>query len=300
MDGILPLWKPKGMTSHDCVMKIRRLFGTKKVGHTGTLDPEVEGVLPICIDQATKIVPYLMETNKKYMAEVMLGIATDTEDSEGSIVEQKAVTTSPSKQIIENVLQSFKGNILQIPPMYSAVKVNGKKLYEYARANESVERPTRKITIYDIKSIGVPLAKGDKSSFRIKVVCSKGTYIRTLCVDIGEHLGYPAHMSDLTRIETGSFTKEETVTFDTIEEATKLNKQNQLLLPMIRGVQHLERLNVDEKTKERVLNGQKLSKPENIPDTDPFIVMFKDQLLAIYHTHPEKPDLIKPVRVFNG
>lgn len=140
MGGILPLWKPKGMTSHDCVMKIRKLYKTKKVGHTGTLDPEVEGVLPICIGQATKIVQFLTDTKKTYVAELKLGSATETEDSYGEIIEEVEVDEIPSQQVIENVLQSFKGEIIQVPPMYSAVKVAGKKLYEYARLNQTVER----------------------------------------------------------------------------------------------------------------------------------------------------------------
>src|SRR5690625_5018629 len=143
MDGIIPLWKPKGMTSHDCVAKIRRIYGTRKVGHTGTLDPMVEGVLPICINRATKIVPYLTAMSKTYDAEIKLGTATETEDAQGEIVEQKNVSHPPNLSEIDDVLQSFQGTIIQIPPMYSAVRVKGKRLYEYARAKEIVERPKR-------------------------------------------------------------------------------------------------------------------------------------------------------------
>src|SRR5699024_10751783 len=143
----------KGVASSHCLMRTRRLCSTKKVGHTGTLDPEVEGLLPICIGLATKVVPYLMETSKTYIAEVKLGIATDTEDSEGQIITRQEVSTPPSEQAVKSALQAFKGEIVQVPPMYSAVKVNGKKLYEYARANETVERPKRKVKIYDILSL---------------------------------------------------------------------------------------------------------------------------------------------------
>ncbi|MUK89870.1 tRNA pseudouridine(55) synthase TruB [Ornithinibacillus sp. L9] len=297
MDGILALWKPRGMTSHDCVMKIRKLYKTKKVGHTGTLDPEVEGVLPICIGQATKIVPYLTETKKVYIAEIMLGSATETEDSYGKIIEKVDVKEIPSKQNIENVLQSFKGDIVQIPPMYSAVKVNGKKLYEYARANQYVERPKRTVTIYDIKRL--PNEKNDPRYISMEVVCSKGTYIRTLCVDIGKELGFPAHMSDLVRIETGSFTRDETVDFHEIEQAVDEGKQAELLLPIVSGLSHLESFRVDESTKRKVLVGQKLAKPETIRSTKPFVIMYGKQLLAIYQVHPNNPDEIKPVRVFS-
>src|SRR5690625_2522556 len=141
MNGILPLWKPKGLTSHDCVIQVRKLFKTKKVGHTGTLDPEVEGVLPICIGQATKVVPFLTDTKKTYIAELKLGSTTETEDSYGETIKETEVDYFPSDEEINLALQSFHGEVTQIPPMYSAVKVKGKKLYEYARANEKVERP---------------------------------------------------------------------------------------------------------------------------------------------------------------
>lgn len=296
MNGILPLWKPKGMTSHDCVMKIRRLFHIKKVGHTGTLDPEVEGVLPICIGQATKIVPFLTDTKKTYIAEVKLGSATETEDSQGEVIKEKKVTKLLSQQSIENVLQLFTGEIEQIPPMYSAVKVNGKRLYEYARANQDVERPTRQAEIYQLEQIR---DSDQNNSFSVRVVCSKGTYIRTLCVDIGRSLGYPAHMSELKRTETATIKQQDTVTFSDIEEALESNRQEQLLLPMLYGLNHLYHYDVDEDTKVRVLNGQKLPKPESVPESDPFVVLFQNRVLAIYHIHPEKTDLIKPVRVFN-
>src|SRR5690625_1116434 len=164
----------------------------KKVGHTGTLDPAVEGVLPICLGQATKIVPFLMDTTKTYIAEIKLGSATETEDAEGSIIEEKRLKGPLSNETIDTALASFKGEITQLPPMYSAVKVKGKKLYEYARNHEEVERPKRQVTIFDI--IRLESDNNDDSLIKIKVVCSKGTYIRTLCVDIGKNLGYPSNM----------------------------------------------------------------------------------------------------------
>ncbi|UJL47971.1 tRNA pseudouridine(55) synthase TruB [Virgibacillus sp. NKC19-16] len=299
MNGILPLWKPKGMTSHDCVIQIRKIFKTKKVGHTGTLDPEVEGVLPMCIGEATKIVPYLTETEKGYIAQVKLGQATDTEDRHGTVVEEKSVAELPSEKRIENVLQSFRGTIKQVPPMYSAVKINGKKLYEYARAGEEVKRPVREATIHDLKRLPLKANEGT-DRFSMEIICSKGTYIRTLCVDIGKRLGYPAHMSDLVRTKSASFTKENTVTFAIIEEAAKHNHQDQLLIPMIKGLDHLDILYVDEETKRKVHHGQKISKPKKIIKTDPFVVMHDQQLLAIYQIHPQKPEQMKPVRVFHG
>lgn len=295
MEGILPLWKPKGMTSFDCVAKCRRYFNTKKVGHTGTLDPEVEGVLPICIGNATKVVPFLTDTKKVYLGTVALGTTTETEDATGKVMESKEVIHMPTKTEIENTLQKFQGVIKQIPPMYSAVKVNGKKLYEYARANEKVERPVREVFIHDIQLLN---ADADKNTFDLYVECSKGTYIRTLCVDIGKDLGYPAHMSKLERVKTGSFSKKNTVTFAMIEEAAAENKQEKLLRPISEGLNHLLQKEVNEELKIRIKNGQKLD-VTNAPKAEgPFVFTNNQEVLAIYDSHPEKPDQIKPLRVF--
>lgn len=297
MDGILPLWKPKGMTSHDCVMKIRKIFNTRKVGHTGTLDPNVEGVLAICIGQATKIVPYLTKMKKTYIAECSLGIATETEDIDGKITERKKVKRPISTNEIDRVLQLFKGEITQIPPMYSAVRVKGKRLYEYARDQEQVDRPSRKVTIYEIKNLLDRQETIDK--FTIKVTCSSGTYIRTLCVDIGKKLGYPAHMSHLIRVEASSFTTNDTVSFNDVHKAKQFNQLTDLLVPLRRGLNHLDFIQVNEDQKIRVLHGQKLKKPEKQLKTNPFLMLSNEQLLAIYKIHPENPKEIKPIRVFN-
>src|SRR5699024_3295257 len=149
MDGIIPLWKPKGLTSHDCVIKIRKLLQTKKVGHTGTLDPEAEGVLPICVGQATKIVPYLTDMRKTYIAEVTRRTATETENGSSKVDDMTQITATPGRHNIQAVLQSFTGEITQVPPMCSAVQVKGKKLYEYARAGDTVQRPKRVVKIVE-------------------------------------------------------------------------------------------------------------------------------------------------------
>lgn len=297
LKGILPLWKPKGMTSHDCVMKIRKIYGLRKVGHTGTLDPEVEGVLPICLGQATKLVPYLTALKKTYVAELTLGVATETEDSHGEIICKKEVLHSPTKEKIDEVLQSFEGNITQIPPMYSAVRVKGKRLYEYARENKTVERPVRHVTIYEIKRLDMEMEKAN--TFKIEVVCSQGTYIRTLCVDIGKKLGYPAHMSHLIRTESGSFKSEDAFQFEDIERAKAKKIERDLLLPMIDGLRHLDSINVDEDKKNQILHGQKFPKPCKKLTTDPFTMIYKGEVIAIYKVHPKNTDMIKPVRVFN-
>ncbi|GIP62044.1 tRNA pseudouridine(55) synthase TruB [Virgibacillus pantothenticus] len=296
MDGILPLWKPKGLTSHDCVIKIRKMFQTKKVGHTGTLDPDVEGVLPICIGKATKIVPFLTDTKKTYSAKLKLGVATDTEDASGNPIEEKSVEVMPEQQHIEDVMRQFIGEINQIPPMYSAVKVKGKRLYEYARENQYVERPVRRVRIDEIQLLSTPNEQEHSIAFR--VVCSKGTYIRTLCVDIGKALGYPAHMLTLVREATGAFSNKNAVTFATIEEAIFKKQEATLLYPIQMGLTHLDVWNVDSETAKKVLYGQKL--PNNIQlRTDPFVIMHQNRVLAIYQSHEKQAGYIKPVRVFS-
>ncbi|MFJ7830130.1 tRNA pseudouridine(55) synthase TruB [Peribacillus sp. NPDC097197] len=302
MDGILPLWKPKGMTSHDCVFKLRKILKTKKVGHTGTLDPEVTGVLPICIGRATKIAEYLTEAGKAYEGEVTLGFSTATEDATGEkVAEQKVTETFQRSQILE-VLKSLTGTIEQTPPMFSAVKVNGKKLYEYARAGIEVERPTREVTIHDITLLDDRLEfKGETISFRFRVKCSKGTYIRTLAVMMGERLGYPAHMSDLVRIEAAGFTLEDCFTFAEVEEFMESEKTGDFLLPLERGLLHLPKFQINDKVAKKVLNGAVLEQTEDVvfEKGQPFVMMDPtDKAIAIYQIHPTKEGLIKPVKVF--
>lgn len=300
MDGILPLWKPKGMTSHDCVMKIRRIFGTKKVGHTGTLDPEVEGVLPICIGKATKLVPYLVETKKTYIAECFLGKATETEDGYGEVTTEKPVVKQITDEEIEQALSKYLGDIYQVPPMYSAIKINGKKLYEYARKGETVERPRRKVTIYEIKRI--IREKELNETFLFQVICSAGTYIRTLCVDLGEELGYPAHMSYLVRTATGDFSQKDTITFEALEQLKQTNQTDKLketLVPMLEALSHMTQIEVEEDLKWRIVNGQKLPLFSSLIPSEPFVLTFENKLLAIYQIHPENQLEIKPIRVFS-
>ncbi len=213
MDGILPVYKPVGVTSHDVVAQLRRLLHMKKIGHSGTLDPSVDGVLPIALGAATKAVPALMTAGKTYTGEVPLGFATETEDLDGAEVAREAVVTPFSTEQIDGVLAQLTGEITQIPPMYSAVKVNGRKLYEYARAGETVERPCRQATVYAFErtNAGVFDAERGEQRFTFTVRVSKGTYIRTLAVEVGRLLGVPAVMSQLTRIASGGFTLEETL-----------------------------------------------------------------------------------------
>ena len=211
MDGFLNIYKEAGMSSHDVVNKVRRIFSTKKVGHAGTLDPNATGVLIVAVGRATKAIEYLESADKIYKAELTLGITTDTEDIWGNVISEKSVNGS-EKEIIK-VINSFKGKIKQIPPMYSALKFNGLKLYELARYGIEVEREARDVTIYDIYDISI---NDKKVSFTVH--CSKGTYIRTLCKDIGEKLECGACMSSLERIKVGKFCIENSYKLDELTE----------------------------------------------------------------------------------
>lgn len=297
LNGILPLNKPKGMTSHDCVMKIRKLLNVKKIGHTGTLDPDVDGVLPICIGRATKVVEYMMEYPKTYEAVITLGIATTTEDATGQVIAKKDITSPITPEQIQTVLTEMEGKIKQVPPMYSAVKVNGKRLYEYAFEGKTIARPQREVTIYKIELLTDKGIDNHQRSFPIRVTCSKGTYIRTLAVDIGKKLGYPAHMEKLTRTKSGPFTLEETCTFREIEQAV-LNEQIQTHLHSIdKAVAHFEKKVVSDIVAAKIENGTVLPQFKHMEKKRYTIYNTDGELLAIYIPHPEKQGLMKPEKM---
>lgn len=189
-NGILPVYKERGLTSHDVVFKLRKILKTKKIGHTGTLDPEVSGVLPVCIGTATRVSDYVMDMGKSYNATITLGESTTTEDQTGEVIDKIDVQANAINiNEVDAVLKQFEGIIEQVPPMYSSVKVNGKKLYEYARKGETVERPIRKVNIDSIARTSELQFEDGKCHFNIEVKCGKGTYIRTLATDIGKQLG---------------------------------------------------------------------------------------------------------------
>lgn len=300
LEGVLLLRKPEGMTSHDCVNKIRRLFNTRKVGHTGTLDPLVSGVLPICIGKATKIAQYLTADNKTYVAEITLGEATTTEDQSGEVVDRKTVSSSLTVEEVLYALKQLTGTIKQTPPMYSAIKVNGRKLYEYARLGIEIERPTRMVTIHQLNLRSDIQWKDGKASFHIEVECSKGTYIRTLAVMIGEKLGYPAHMSHLIRTKSGSFSIDRCMTFSEIEEAIEAKQVPTALLSINEALKHLPYWAINGTLAEKVGNGAVLSLPAELNDVkDEFIrIIYKGECIALYTKHPTKEGLMKPVKVF--
>ncbi|MDU0461804.1 tRNA pseudouridine(55) synthase TruB [Staphylococcus ureilyticus] len=303
-NGILPVYKERGLTSHDVVFKLRKILKTKKVGHTGTLDPEVSGVLPICIGSATKVSDYIMEMGKTYFATVYLGFSTTTEDQTGEILEKKHIEENTLIEAqIDSAIARFEGVITQIPPMYSSVKVNGKKLYEYARKNETVERPSREVEIYDIKRASDLRFENRGCQFDIRVKCGKGTYIRTLATDIGKMLDIPAHMSKLTRIQSGGFDIEDSLSIEHVQSLHEHETLQENLFPIEYGLRGLKKVNIsNENQKNKILNGQKFSKNEFDQSINTLVVMFdtkENRALAIYTPHPDKPYEIKPKKVFN-
>lgn len=302
MDGILAIHKEVGMTSHDVVFKLRKILKTKKVGHTGTLDPEVSGVLPICVGKATRVSDYVMESGKSYRAEVTIGVSTTTEDQTGEIVDQKRVDQNFwNKNEIIATLKQLEGDIEQIPPMYSAVKVNGKKLYEYARQNIEVERPVRRVHINSINLISDIIYENDICKFEIEVECGKGTYIRTLATQIGALLNYPAHMSHLIRLKSGGFTLNQAIKLDDLREIVEQDKLQDVILPLEYGLNGLTKITVHDKNiVTRIQNGQKIEKSlidESKHDGE-FVVWYEDKAIAIMDTYDKNETLYKPKKVF--
>lgn len=299
MNGILPIWKEKGMTSHDCVFKLRKILGTKKIGHTGTLDPSVEGVLPMCIGYATKLAEYVTNAGKEYEAVISIGRATETEDADGAIVEQDSSMKSFTREQIEAVLTQLTGTIEQIPPMYSAVKVNGKRLYEYARKGQEVERPIRQVTIHSLTLLeeGAIFA-GEDVRFSIRISCGKGTYIRTLAVQIGEQLGYPAHMESLVRTASGSYRKEHC---NTLAEVSKLKEENDLdsfLYPIEEVLEDMPFIEIEDELFDKVVNGQVLPEHVTLEQFPSVVFTRNEKAIAIYQHHPTKKGLMKPEKMF--
>ncbi len=259
-NGVLVLDKDSGMTSHDCVFKLRKLFQTKKVGHTGTLDPEVTGVLPICLGRATKLSRFITDEGKRYVAEVTIGTSTMTEDAHGEIVEQKSVAMSEIDAArIDEAMRQLTGTIEQIPPYYSAVKVNGKKLYEYARKGQTVERPRRLVEIHRLERTSELAFEGGVCRFNMAIECGKGTYIRTLAVQIGEKLGYPAHMSELRRTSSGSFDETMAVSLETLQALDTVEERLAYVIPLEDVIKRWPALTIPKNRERYIRNGGKLN-----------------------------------------
>ncbi len=252
MNGIIVIDKPEGKTSHDMVYFMRRVTGIKKIGHTGTLDPMATGVLPVCIGSATKAADMLTASDKQYTAELILGKTTDTQDASGTVLTESEVNLADTE--IENAVSSFVGEIEQIPPMYSAIKQNGKKLYELARKGIEVERKPRKVKIHGINILGI-----DGKSVKIDVSCSKGTYIRTLCADIGEKLGTGAYMNTLRRTQAGIFTIENAYTAEDIQKMAEAGTLNEALIPIDELFFEYPKIVLNEKQTRSIVNGIRMT-----------------------------------------
>ena len=248
MDGIINVFKPKGITSHDVVSIMRKTIGIKKIGHTGTLDPNATGVLPLCVGKGTRVSEYLLDVDKEYIGELSLGIATDTQDIDGKIIKSSSKTVS--KDDIYRAFDEFRGRIEQIPPMYSALKHNGKKLYELAREGKVVKRDPREVYIYDLKIIDI--LDNKKVIFYSK--CSRGTYIRTLCNDIGELLGTYGYMSYLIRVGVGDFKIADSYSIDYIKSLDEKSIES-ICCPLDNGLSHIGSLIVDERYFIKLKNG---------------------------------------------
>ena len=255
INGIIVINKPKNYTSHDVVAKVKKILKLKKVGHTGTLDPNATGVLPLLLNSGTKLSKYLINHDKEYEVTLKLGIKTDTLDSEGKILEERKVDTTilQNTENIKNVLNSFVGKQEQIPPIYSAIKVKGKKLYEYARSGEKVEVQARQIEIYNIELQEVDI---EKQEIVFKVECSKGTYIRSLCEDIATRLGTIGYMKELNRTRVGSFRIEDSITLEELEKCENVNLK---VITMEELLKTKEKIILNKKQLELFLNGVKLT-----------------------------------------
>lgn len=249
MNGIINVYKEKGYTSHDVVAILRKIAGQKKIGHTGTLDPDATGVLPVCLGRATKVCDLLTDHDKTYETVLLLGKTTDTHDISGEILKEHPTDHLNEAEVIK-VIENFKGTYDQIPPMYSALKVNGKKLYELAREGKTVERKSRKVTIYQIhiKKIQLPRV-------RMEVTCSKGTYIRTLCHDIGNRLGTGGCMEELTRTKVGRFELKDSLKLEELSDLAQNGRLEDALIPLDQMFSELQSVVPAEKYISKAYNG---------------------------------------------
>ncbi|NCB91686.1 MAG: tRNA pseudouridine(55) synthase TruB [Clostridia bacterium] len=295
INGVINVYKEAGYTSHDVVAKLRGIFHQKKIGHTGTLDPEAEGVLPVCLGKATRLCDMLADHDKVYEAVVRLGISTDTQDMTGKILQEKEVCVSEEE--VRTCVASFEGEQLQIPPMYSAIKVNGKKLYELARQGKEVERKARKVHFYQIEILGMNLPE-----FTVRIHCSKGTYIRTLCNDIGEKLGCGGCMKQLTRTRVERFELLDARKLAQIEEYVSRGQFNCIVVPIDQMFEKYPKIKTIKMGDILVQNGNTFS--EDFAEGDSSSIK-EDAQVRIYDSEDEfvgiykkKGEAYSPVKMF--
>lgn len=256
INGIINVYKEKGFTSFDVVAKLRGIAGQKKIGHTGTLDPDAVGVLPVCFGNATKLCDMLTDKSKEYIADFILGITTDTQDISGKILKTRPVEISEER--IREAVLSFSGSYEQIPPMYSALKVNGQRLYDLARQGKEIERKARHVEIPSIEIQSIDMKGSERPAIQMKVSCSKGTYIRTLCYDIGEKLGCGATMTELVRTRVGNFQIENAYRLSEIEALKKADRISEIVLASDAVFAELKAFQITDQAAKYLLNGNKL------------------------------------------
>lgn len=291
IDGILNINKQTGMTSHDVVAKVRKLLKQKRVGHAGTLDPAASGVLPICVGQGTRVAEYLSESGKAYTADILFGVVTDTYDAEGSVV-RTASAENLSLDEIEQVLPSFLGPQMQMPPLYSAIKLQGQPAYKRMRAGEEITLEPRPIIITQLDILAWQQPK-----LTLAIECSKGTYIRSLAYDLGEHLACGAHLVGLVRTRSGPFALSDSISLDQLAEAVENGTVEQYLHPSDSVLQHYPAILLDDVTTERVLHGN--SFPYNIETKVEFARVYdaNERFVAIAEWDVER-EMWQPTKVF--
>ncbi len=284
MNGILLIDKPRDWTSHDVVGKLRGILREKRIGHSGTLDPMATGLLVVFVGRATRAVEFAEADEKEYLADLRLGVETDTQDITGRVV--RTCDSTVSREELEAVLPQFRGEIEQVPPMYSAIKVNGKKLYEIARKGGEIERKPRRVTISKLELIGA-----EDGAYHLDVVCSKGTYIRTLCHDIGQALGVGGTMSALRRTRAGTFSMANAVTLEQVQRAAETGATEQLLLPVDTLFYEYDAIEVIGREAARIKNGGAFSR--GVPDGTYRIYAENGEFLALGQVTQESCKTIK-------
>lgn len=273
IDGVLLLDKPKGMSSNYALQKARRLYQAQKAGHTGTLDPMATGLLPVCFGEATKFSSHLLEADKVYRARIKFGQDTDTGDAEGTVIREREIPDVTDAEL-ETVLDRFRGEIDQVPPMYSALKHQGRPLYELARQGIEIERAVRRVTIYNMA-----LLARHSDGIEIEVAVSKGTYIRSLAEDIGETLGCGAHLTALRRLKTGPFTGDAMLDFERLEALADQQAREGVLLPVDILLDHLPRLDISAEVAWKILRGQQAETATEALKVDSVTRVYQDQQL---------------------
>lgn len=291
--GVINIYKEAGYTSHDVVAKLRGILKQKKIGHTGTLDPQAQGVLPVCLGKGTKLCDLLADHDKEYEAVLRLGITTDTQDMEGNVLQESSVQVSEEE--VRTCILSFQGEQMQVPPMYSALKVNGKKLYELAREGKVVERKARPVVFHKIEVLWMELPK-----VKIRVQCSKGTYIRTLCNDIGEKLGCGGCMEELLRTRVERFALEDAVKLDEVQKAMEEGTVDSLILPVDRMFDRYPVAKTTAQGNLLVHNGNRLFSEllQKEPEAESGYVRVYDSEDTFIGLFEKKTDQLVPVKMF--